>query len=75
MTICVNCIHFLQDEKKIWYNQFCKAKELSKGINPVNGKEEHIITNDLGNKNFTSTKYDFCRNVNLGNCELFIEKK
>jgi hypothetical protein len=61
-TACKNCIYIIANdsvENGIWYNYTCNASPLPSRFNPILGEYE------------SNPRYDFCRNVNKGNCELF----
>ena len=74
-AICVDCEHFEQDGRPIWYNQRCRASELPKGRDPVSGKICHWGVNDLGTKYPSDSPFKYCRNVNIdGGCHLFKKK-
>jgi hypothetical protein len=75
VTICVQCKHLILcgDSKSDW-SYLCKKAERIRSIDPVTGKTMYSTKNDLGHEYFTESKYDFCRNVNKGNCKDF-EKK
>lgn len=78
ITICTKCTHLLSiaagPRTGIWYNMFCKAQPLPKGVNPLNGKECYITQNDFGNIVHTDDRFHYCRDINDGNCPHFSEK-
>ena len=75
-TICTQCDHYHDMEPNslragIWYNQLCKAVLLPTAIDPVDGRTKPYSVNDLGNTYYGEHIYEYCRNVNDGNCEHF----
>lgn len=73
MTICQNCIYFQNIAKNgfnsdVWYNHLCKASPLPREINPTTGENVPVQFNSLGMKYVSPNDYEFCRNVNDGNC-------
>ncbi len=72
-TICAECIHFI-NQGPIWYSQFCAASPLEKAIDPVTGAETYMATNSLGMHTTSDNAYQYCRDVNDGNCPKFEPK-
>ena len=69
-TICTQCVHLLNLEpgsvrEHVWYNHLCKAVPLPTHIDPYNGKE---ITN-------SGNKFQYCHEVNRGDCPYFSRRK
>ena len=79
MTICKKCKNFKMLNKNngadCWYNHVCKANKLPVEIDPIDGREKPCSYNDLGDKYFSEDKYEYCRDINNGNCQNFIPKK
>lgn len=78
--ICYLCEHFHNEEplsvrKFVWYNHLCKASPLPIEMNPVTGEMQARSTNDLGTTIYTDRNFKFCRDVNNGDCEFFVEKE
>lgn len=76
MTICVNCKGFknVDRHKNIWYHHFCVFSPIGESIDPVTGKKVFMSENSLGMKVPGQHPYEYCRDVNTGNCEKFKEK-
>ena len=78
-TICYQCKFFHNEEptgprKDVWYNHVCKASPLPIDMNPVTGEMQARTCNDLGQVIHTNRTFEFCRNINKGDCELFEPK-
>lgn len=76
VTICTRCGHFLNLEpgsvrEHIWYNHLCKASPLPKGVDPYDGKEKACSINAFGGRYFSDNEFQYCRDVNDGNCQQF----
>lgn len=76
VSVCTKCRSFMNLEpgsprEHIWYNHLCKATPLPTAIDPYDGKTKPCGVNDLGNKYFTENQFQYCRNVNEGNCPKF----
>jgi len=70
MTICIECQHYQGptiDPK--WYQQYCKASPRPKAIDPCTGKEGYRGINDLGTTYYDEQPYQYCRDLNDGNCQ------
>lgn len=80
MTICIKCAFYLnlaedEDERDIWFNQYCKADKLPLVIDPVTGKKGPGRTNDLGEPYMADKPYPYCRDINRsGQCPLYKKK-
>ena len=75
-TICTNCKHHIftasnTADHSIWYNHICGASPLPKTIDPVTGKEGYVTTNSLGENIIGNRKFEYCRDINNGNCHLY----
>ena len=75
VTICTQCVHFMNLKPRsprahIWYNHLCKATPLPTTIDP-DGKKRFYAVNDLGQEYFSDNQYQYCREVNNGNCPKF----
>jgi hypothetical protein len=74
-TVCTNCIHHeeIRDSRNIdvWYQHFCKASSREEGVDPVSGKKCFVGKNDFGTIIYTDQQWNYCRDVNTGNCEKF----
>lgn len=79
-TICTKCKHFhnvypRSPRAHIWYNQYCRAEELPRAQDPVDGKLRHFKTNDLGMTVFVDLPWQHCRTANPhGECEHFAKE-
>jgi hypothetical protein len=78
-TICTKCANFYNAEpgsvrEHVWYNHLCKASPLPKRIDPYDGKMKSCSVNDLGRGIFTDHEFEYCREVNDGNCPKFKPK-
>ena len=78
-TICKNCKNYIHiicnpSAPSVWYNHYCKAAPLEKKNNPVTGEVGYWTKNDLGIEVESDSEYNYCRNINYGNCVLFVEK-
>lgn len=78
-TVCYECVHFKNLEPRsprehVWYNHVCTATPLPVQRDPVTGQLQNVSRNDLGREIFTDQPFQFCREINKGNCPLF-EKK
>jgi len=76
VTVCTRCVHFVNREpgsvrEDMWYNHLCKATPLPVRIDPYDGKEKHYSTNDLGKEVFSRDEFQYCREVNDGQCPKF----
>lgn len=76
MIICKYCKHFLNKEpdsprSSVWYNHLCKASPLELATDPVTGEQGYLQKNSLGMAYVTSDQFQFCREVNHGDCDLF----
>lgn len=72
MTICKKCTNHIQiEDNDIWYNHLCGAAPLPIGLDPVTGNLRSISNNDLGMEYTSEHLYDYCRNINDGDCKLF----
>lgn len=63
-TICANCVfHVAKDQdsvrKDMWYNHFCNAQPEEAKLDIVTGKMVEV-------------RLPFCRDINDGNCKLFV---
>mgnify|MGYP001370445318 CR=1 FL=1 len=63
-TICINCKHFIYIGTKefnpnFWHYMLCKKSPIPEVINPVTGIKE------------TSNQYNYCKNINFGDCSLY----
>ena len=73
MTICTKCAHFQNVEPgstraDVWYNHVCRAKRLPMARDPYDGKRK-----PLSNGVFVDRRFMHCRDINDGNCPLFLE--
>jgi hypothetical protein len=81
MTICVNC-HWHKNTYSnraainVWYNHICMHPDVErpKTIDPVTGLEVFMFQNDLGKTVLTGEPNPACKNINEGNCSLYLEK-
>lgn len=79
ITICTNCVHFKNAEandksrSEIWYNHLCLAHPLPKSINFVTGIEQYYIENDIGKIVFTDQEFKYCKDINDGKCQKYIQ--
>ena len=73
---CINYIHIITNSAapNVWYNHYCKAVPLKKKIDPVTGNIAYWSKNDFGMEVESDVKYNYCRNINYGNCALFVER-
>ena len=67
MKLCVTCKHFLS-RGRMWYDQYCKAVQHPKGVDPVTGEKVYRKKNDLGGYYYDDEPYEYARNVNNGDC-------
>lgn len=79
MKTCYTCQHFKNSEpngprKDMWYNHLCKAAPLDVTINPVTGEACCKSRNDLGQEYYTNQMFEYCREINKGDCSLWIAK-
>lgn len=77
ITMCKDCVYFFDpygDNHGIWYNQFCKASEREQGIDPVTGETVYKDRNSFGKVCFTKERYEYCRDINTGDCPKFQDK-
>ena len=74
-AVCNNCKNHIiknRGNSKIWYNNFCGAKELPIVRDPLTGEETHQGVNDFGGKYTTDDKFEYCRSINPdGSCEFY----
>lgn len=80
ITICKECGHHLNLEsrsvrKNVWYNQLCKASPLPLDTDPISGKKRAFTFNEFGNKYFTDFRFQYCRDINKGECQKFLQKQ
>jgi len=81
-TLCIKCANHMRLENSdsprynVWYNQLCKASPLEEAIDPVTGESGYKDINDLGGIVFQDdTPYQYCREINKGNCLKFYPKE
>ena len=83
MTICTKCTHYLYDPNNEdiwqasprWYWQYCKAHPKPESINPCTGEKGYQGTNDLGGAYYSNVGFQYCRDINQGDCPTFEAKK
>lgn len=80
ITICTQCIHFLNLEPtgpraEVWYNHICRASPLPRIIDPYDGQEKSYRINDLGQQHFSDKEFDYCQEINKGDCPKFEAKE
>ena len=69
LTICAMCSHCIKGD--MWYNTFCSEYPRAKAIDLVTGESGYTSKNDLGTTSVSGQQYNFCRDINQGNCEKF----
>lgn len=79
VTVCTQCRHFVNLEpgsvrEHIWYNHLCEASPLPTRIDPYDGEEKPYGCNDLGTIYTSPYSFNFCRDINDGECPLFRRK-
>jgi hypothetical protein len=71
VTICAKCHHF-QRRGLQWYQQFCGASPLPRGIDYVTGDEGFVRTNHLGKTYLSTEPFAYARDINTqGTCPLY----
>ncbi len=80
VTICLNCKHFCNIAKdsfhaEVWYNHLCNASPLPTAVDPYDGGVKPFQANSFGVQYFTEHQFEYCRNVNKGNCSKFTDKE
>ena len=68
MILCLECEHHMFTDLNDWKlpQHFCCAVPLESTQDPITGEQM---------TKYGDQKYEFCREVNKGNCKLFVEKK
>lgn len=79
-TICTKCVHFFNLEPNsprshTWYNHLCCASPLPKAVDPFDGQEKPYRTNDIVRQYFVDKEFEYCREINNGNCPKFTAKE
>lgn len=80
MTICAECKHVLRIIRNqacptSWYNYQCAAAPRPPAIDPVTGEHGWATRNDLGRDTVSDQKFNYCRDVNTGQCSLFEKRE
>jgi hypothetical protein len=75
-TLCKDCKfhrHIVRNPSapEVWYNHYCAASPLPETVDPVTGATGYASRNDLGRDIIVDEPYNYCREINDGNCHLF----
>ncbi len=76
MTFCKNCSNFINldvgsPRENVWYNHLCAASPLPTRIDPFDGNEKPFSKNDLGQEHPSRHWFEYCRDVNNGECQKY----
>lgn len=76
VTICTQCVHLMNLEpgsprEHVWYNHLCAAVPLPMKVDPYDGKTKPYGFTFSRGEYLTEHQYQYCRNVNKGECSKF----
>ncbi len=61
--------------KDVWYNHLCKATPLPTKTDPYDGKVKPYNINDLGRTCFEDHRFEYCSQINDGDCQKFKKRR